>query len=288
MLRLFVTGSHNSFTGRLEKYGDLDTEYPQWLNDLLNNWMKLEDIAKEKIYNWSKTQDTSFTDQLRIGVRYFDLRISVRNGDFYLSHTLYAQRVQDAFTEIKSFLNCHPTEVILLDINHLYGFDSATTHEKLVSVIRQVFGNELCPYQNIFQVTLEHIWSQKQQVLVFYHDSDTTARHHFLWPASNITSPWPNLSNENDLLRYLNDRLWLGRNNDIFYVTQAVLTPDADFILTHYEGSLKQDMSLSSRFLSWLQSKHSGYDGINVFIMDFINESYTASVIELNKYYYLK
>lgn len=63
---------------------------------------------------WSKTQTYSAVDQLKSGVRYFDLRLATKRGcdKIYFVHGLYSCCVDEVLNEINDFLNEHPKEVI--------------------------------------------------------------------------------------------------------------------------------------------------------------------------------
>lgn len=46
--------------------------------------------------------------------------------------------------QISSFLSAHAREVVFLDFNHFYGVQNLH-HEKLVTMLKEVFGDKLCP-----------------------------------------------------------------------------------------------------------------------------------------------
>lgn len=62
---------------------------------------------------WSKTQNSNVTDQLKSGIRYFDLRLATKKGsnNIYFVHGLYSCCVIEVFLLINDFLNEHPKEV---------------------------------------------------------------------------------------------------------------------------------------------------------------------------------
>lgn len=74
----------------------------RWLGPCLTHLMS----------RWSITQSLDTTQQLNMGIRYFDLRIATRDDDeIYFVHGLYADNVRGPLDEIKSFLETHPREV---------------------------------------------------------------------------------------------------------------------------------------------------------------------------------
>lgn len=73
----------------------------------------------------------------------------------HFSHTIFPQFVTDHVTcvllqvragleQISTFLSSHSREVVFLDFNHFYGVQNLH-HEKLVAMLREVFGDKLCP-----------------------------------------------------------------------------------------------------------------------------------------------
>lgn len=46
--------------------------------------------------------------------------------------------------QISTFLSSHSREVVFLDFNHFYGVQNLH-HEKLVAMLKEVFGDKLCP-----------------------------------------------------------------------------------------------------------------------------------------------
>lgn len=53
-------------------------------------------------------------------------------------------KVREGLEQISSFLSAHAREVVFLDFNHFYGVQNLH-HEKLVGMLREVFGEKLCP-----------------------------------------------------------------------------------------------------------------------------------------------
>lgn len=53
-------------------------------------------------------------------------------------------KVRAGLEQISSFLSTHAREVVFLDFNHFYGMQNLH-HEKLVTMLKEVFGEKLCP-----------------------------------------------------------------------------------------------------------------------------------------------
>lgn len=107
----------------------------------------------------------SVKEQLLAGVRYFDLRISHPPGrlwgetsDFNLVHALYGPTVKEFLTELRLFLDRHPKEVVLLDVNHVFGM-CTQSRLRLKKMLVEVLGRErLCPQMDPEECSLDALW----------------------------------------------------------------------------------------------------------------------------------
>ncbi len=241
------------------------------------------------MYDWSLTQSLNVTQQLEAGIRYFDIRLSLRLdvGGLYIVHGLYGMAIQLVLQEIASFLDHHCKEVVLLDFNHLYDM-TEELHKKFLAQIKETFGSKLCPNQDISAVTLQNLWKLNQQVLVCYHHP--LATHDMLvWPGDVIMSPWPNQTSSEKLLHILEKNYELGAVSAAFYVTQGVLTPDVLFVIEHIESSLYASLcqKVAEPVVQWLTKKQAigaGKRGINICILDYVQlAKYTDIVLALNQ-----
>jgi hypothetical protein len=51
-------------------------------------------------------------------------------------HSFRGPAVAPALQQVAAFLREHPSEVLLLDFNHLYGFDGTHRHLELLRLVR--------------------------------------------------------------------------------------------------------------------------------------------------------
>jgi hypothetical protein len=85
-------------------------------NPLIGPW-----LVKPIIYRWARCQHATIQDQLKFGIRYFDLRVG-KNGDkMCILHALYGLEVLQVLLDLKEFLDKHEQEVVILDLQHFYG-----------------------------------------------------------------------------------------------------------------------------------------------------------------------
>lgn len=116
------------------------------------------------------------SEQLAIGIRYFDLRICPTvdarrssKSPFSFTHGLIGDLVRPKLEEINEFLHENPQEIVLLDFNHFYDFNEKCGHQELIDLIHVVFGEKLCTTaKTIHECTLNYLWQRKQQVILLY------------------------------------------------------------------------------------------------------------------------
>lgn len=70
-------------------------------------------------------------------------------------------QVREGLEQISSFLSAHAREVVFLDFNHFYGVQNLH-HEKLVAMLKEVFGDKLCPVVFAQEVTQTHLMLGRQ------------------------------------------------------------------------------------------------------------------------------
>lgn len=74
-------------------------------------------LAPSKIVRWCKTQNYTIAEQLQLGIRFFDFRVSIEpDGELYLSHGLRGEKLSMVLTEMRRFCKTHPHEIIMVKI----------------------------------------------------------------------------------------------------------------------------------------------------------------------------
>eukprot|EP01065_Artemidia_motanka_P040681 TRINITY_DN513_c0_g1_i1.p1 TRINITY_DN513_c0_g1~~TRINITY_DN513_c0_g1_i1.p1 ORF type:complete len:488 (+),score=203.39 TRINITY_DN513_c0_g1_i1:58-1464(+) len=124
VLDMALPGTHDSMTWDLSNTVADDTnDLPTWASWILHN---IHDLfyAAEFIHEQAQTQGLSVLGQLQTGVRFIDMRMtftappkdsSLHDYDWYSIHLVESnQPVYNYFKDIKSFLDTHPTEVVVV------------------------------------------------------------------------------------------------------------------------------------------------------------------------------
>lgn len=137
-------GSHNSFTYSITNHSPPSPDNSICRLDICLPRSFLSRI----LYPWSVTQSLSLVDQLEAGIRYFDFRICARqkclnkckNGEsgFYLVHGLYANLLSAELQSILGFLQANPREVLIVDCNHCYYFETDEQKDCFESTVLKV------------------------------------------------------------------------------------------------------------------------------------------------------
>ena len=98
---------------------------------------------------WSVTQPLTVSEQLQMGVRYFDLRASwdAVTMQARVAHGTVGVLLEEVFGQVAHFLQSFEgvcRELLILDINHMYNFDREA-HLSLIGHIDQLLAPWLVP-----------------------------------------------------------------------------------------------------------------------------------------------
>ncbi|KAJ7415259.1 hypothetical protein WISP_78996 [Willisornis vidua] len=239
-----IKGSHDSFSFYIDEASPVGPEQPETVQNFVSVFGT---VAKKLMRKWLATQTMNFTSQLGAGIRYFDLRISTKprdpDNELYFAHGLFSAKVKEGLEEINAFLSEHPKEVVFLDFNHFYGMQKCH-HEKLVQMLKDTYGNKMCPAIFAHEVTLQYLWEKEHQVLVFYH-SPVAVEVAFLWPGQMMPAPWANTTDPEKLIQFLQASITERRKKGSFFISQVVLTPKASTVVKGVASGLRETITES-------------------------------------------
>uniref|UniRef100_A0A3B4ZIC7 Phosphatidylinositol specific phospholipase C X domain containing 3 n=1 Tax=Stegastes partitus TaxID=144197 RepID=A0A3B4ZIC7_9TELE len=242
LTNLAIPGSHDSFSFYIDEASPVGPEQPETVQNFVSVFGT---VAKKLMRKWLATQTMNFTSQLEAGIRFFDLRISTKprdpDNELFFAHGLFSATVREGLEQISSFLSAHAREVVFLDFNHFYGVQNLH-HEKLVAMLKEVFGDKLCPVVFAQEVTLQYLWEKEYQVLVFYHHP-MALEVPFLWPGQMMPSPWANTTDPEKLVQFLQASVTDRRRKGTFFVSQVVLTPKASTVMKGVASGLRETIT---------------------------------------------
>ena len=158
-------GSHNSFSSDLDVNAGIGTDVPSAVKTFGT-------IFRDVVQRYSSTQKYSLTEQLHHGIRYFDFRVSTKPGtnSLHFIHAFFScTAVEKELKEINTFLSSHPKEIVFLDFNHFYEMNDGH-HKQLLETIEKTFQEKLCMFVGVENATLNMLWENNLQVIVFYQD----------------------------------------------------------------------------------------------------------------------
>ncbi|XP_022917292.2 PI-PLC X domain-containing protein 3 [Onthophagus taurus] len=282
---LAIPGSHDSFTSSIKSSSPISPD----AGELLQRMNCMGPMFRSVIRRWVRTQEFNALTQLQVGIRYFDLRISTKEGthQLYFVHGLYSDEIDSVLRELIQFLDNHPKELVILDCQHFYEFTLAD-HRRLISYIKGRFNSKLVPVSSSMDfLTLEYTQKHDYQVIIIYRCNEI-GNDKLLWPGWNFPNPWPETTNKSELIKFLDDEL-KRRNNFTALITQFLLTPTPGSILKRFYSSLKSSCvdPIDQMKYRWLLEQ-SPKEKLNIVIADFIdmnNSKFPKCVISLNKVY---
>lgn len=284
IIHLAIPGSHNTTTYTIERFNDVGADESAVIQ-FLGRYFPI--ISKPIIFNWSVTQYDTVKEQLNGGIRYLDLRLATKpNSDsIYFLHGLYGSEVSEPLDQVEKWLSSHPNEVLILDFQHFYSF-TEVNHQHLIAKIRNIFRSKLCPvYNRLDHISLQWLASESYQVFVIYRNI-IAKNYTDLWPSGLWPTPWPDTTNSEQMVEFLNEKIQ-SRSPNTGFVSQCLLTPDTLYVMRHICGSLHRDLATKCRLASlpWINGNKPGPGGMNIVITDFVSYSdflFPKTVIQRN------
>ena len=163
----------------------------------------------QRIYG---TAGSQFAD----GIRYVDVRLSYEpDGQIYIEHGLRGASVDDVISQVASFAETHPKEVLLVNMARMTtGVPTSSwtpqMHEVLVAKLQEGLGSRMAPDSLGTSATLRDFWAIDRNVVLMYSDGAVAAAHDNLWSSDILFQPWPNVAAVGPLFnanyRYLGER----------------------------------------------------------------------------------
>lgn len=203
----FPTSTHpyQSWMGNLK-------QYPQFLETKINNIIfpgshdsGTYGTGEGAVDSDARTQSLSVTEQLYHGIRYFDLRpqISVSKGYYYIAHGIWksynylafkgdgpTKQNQDCiFKDIRSFLESHPDEILILKFQSFESFgtdDYVDLKDLLLTYFRLPGSFDVVTLDHgtaaaINQQTVQSLLDAKKRVFVFFDEENVPQDKPDIW-----------------------------------------------------------------------------------------------------------
>ncbi|XP_063068030.1 PI-PLC X domain-containing protein 1-like [Engraulis encrasicolus] len=349
---LAIPGSHDSMAYCLDTSGDLEPDIPSWYPNLEEVF---PGVYKYIIKRWTSTQALSITQQLDVGVRFFDMRIArlpdEDDGTLYFAHILYTTAtVLRTFRQMSKWLAEHPKEVVIISCSNFNSM-SDDDHQAFITQLMEIFSHTLYAFdQNDLQggnsnnlpmpptdatwwtfrtpafyvdyttdpnpnvhcialyysvlfwlqvtPTLQDCWEKNHQVILSYADQKQAANQELLWPEIDYWKANPKAGDEEvgygsvaekraeEVVEYLTNRLQKeGRDEAKFFVSGLNVTAVEYDVLGDPLGELvKWASDARPQLMQWAikQQPGPGHNCINILAMDFVDQEFVQTVININ------
>ncbi len=279
---IIMPGSHDTFTYSLDKKSSIGPDESKKIKDLVK---RCGPLGRSLVYRWSVCQRLNCLDQLANGVRYLDFRLAKNklDGTIRVIHALFGCTVKDALNQVKTFIDKHQSEILVLDFQHNYALNDKD-RQYLSGLTRQTFGNLLEPApKNGDCPTLAAMLKANRRIIAV--NPFTKGDSGLFWPRNSCLNPWANTTNTNTLGKFLDSGL-KSRDRKKLFVSQAILTPSTSTIVKYLLfGSLESKLAKQcNEFVDreWLQQR--GLEGQpNIIMVDFVDMREMAKkIVQLN------
>ncbi|KAF0694386.1 Aste57867_14726 [Aphanomyces stellatus] len=285
--QITLLGSHNSGTYDIRgktTSGDCDAKLAPYIK-------RIPGVALF-VRQWAKCQRLTVAHQLEAGIRYLDVRVQVSpdGTSMRLCHSICGIDLDDFLDQVKGFLDAHPLELVVLDVNHIYVSEETHHAHVLTRIIDRLGGTaRIAPTAMPPSTSLHAFRAANVQVAVLYHH-DPTALSHNVWPSHHITSPWPNVPTKAEVFAAaktnLADRLnQLATETHQLHVLQLVPTARGGDLIKHF-SVLGFSKPVLKDAPAWLVAETStALHGCNVVLVDdcgFNQHAMAAAVAAIN------
>ena len=298
MSQVKIPATHDSGTSPISEFIDFSNDVqsdpalmliPQ-LVYVFGQYGLNQSLVKAFVAPWFKNQACSVADQLRHGIRHFDLRVCVRPGiigpnKFYSCHGILGENYVSMLTDIRDFMDAKANsgnhEFVSLDFNHLYGFNAQLNNEFL-NMTRSIVGPSIVP--GSFGRTVNDLKKDQSRLFVWYADTVAAAAWN-VSKSSDLPTPW---ANRQDMVSLVAD-LKAGVNNrvdfDHGYVTQFVMTPDLNMMVSGIISGQSSVLDVANNWYGdiattlrdqFMRAK------INIVNTDFYSKDFLETLITMN------
>ncbi len=144
-----LPGTHDSGTEPIDNNSKLGPDATDQFKEVYKHYSYYpfgRMTAGEYFSGWCRSQKYNTADQLKMGIRYFDLRACKKSDadEVWITHSLLAQPIADVCWAVKDFLKKHPKEIVILDLNH-FAKVGQDLHTEFGHWLMDTFGDLLIP-----------------------------------------------------------------------------------------------------------------------------------------------
>eukprot|EP00563_Minutocellus_polymorphus_P020232 CAMPEP_0197715500 /NCGR_PEP_ID=MMETSP1434-20131217/624_1 /TAXON_ID=265543 /ORGANISM="Minutocellus polymorphus, Strain CCMP3303" /LENGTH=430 /DNA_ID=CAMNT_0043299615 /DNA_START=191 /DNA_END=1483 /DNA_ORIENTATION=+ len=290
LAQLTLPGTHNSAAYDLStQFNENDPQYTYIQEASFGVDLPNKMIAPFAC-RFALTQSLSISEQLRAGIRYFDLRVDydTETSSFRIFHLLFGLPIQDILKQIQDFIQMHPSEIVVIEIRELLSSSvTAQKKQELTQIILDSIGSALYPVTNALP-TIGEMQTGGTTVIVAVQDGDINSSSDMIWPTSGtIRDTFANTVDVQEMNKYNQERL-VEFNSDgnqfLFNKLSWILTPNTDYLKDSLlRGSIfrlaKEDANPA---LIDFAAKNDGVQLGNILIIDYVEQSPLFDVLGLS------
>lgn len=294
-----MLGAHNAFSSEITYFSEPGID----AHDIFSHPAAFP--IKGYLIRQSVTQRASTKELLEDGIRYFDMRLTYKNHQFYTVHNYMSEPLEDVLQAFQDFHESIHGEFILIDIQHISGVDyqSVEHYQSLMEVfhtydmIEESFFEPTIP---LHSVTFGDVTNNKQKTSYVILDKFDVEHKETYQYVSNMRSSWPNKDRAEDIINYLVDEsnmiAQMDKNTLNFRVMQAVATTALnvrgvmksimDWSVIHRATRLNQMLYDHESFERWMTT-------MPIIMLDFTNnntngllDDYMSRIISYNQAFF--
>jgi len=222
-----MLGAHDAFSNEINVFSKIDP----YADGIFNGFTGK--ILKGLLVRQSITQIADTKELLNSGVRYFDVRLTYTDNNWYTKHNYISEKFDTIAEDIVNYLDNYTGEFLILDFQHISGLDYDDKDDYLI--YREMLDNfGLLSYnftntsKSLGEITYTQITNNKANSNVVIIDKFTYANKETYHYESSITSNWANSDDFDIVIQFLKDESINSKNtiapNTSFKVMQAVTT----------------------------------------------------------------
>lgn len=213
--------------------------------------------------NWTKTQDLTIIEQLKLGIRQLDIRVAYLNNCYYVSHTFKCCILEDVLRDIIQF-NKQNNEIVVVTIKPDWEHRQTINKDKLYQFIDTILDtNIVIHYKNAkdFNGDLSYndLKTNNKRILMIY----------------DIGSHWLNKPTIKEW------KIEYDKIGTLDYSKYNML----DFVLTPTEEYIKKNIFSSIKNMAGVlrpEMEKTLVKNWNVINGDFVDKSFVDSIINYN------
>lgn len=289
--KLKLPGSHDSGAHKINYETSLKSVLAQE-----NRWFKIAcklggkiKLINKYITKWALANDRSVYDQLMLGIRYFDFRITyITDVGFIVSHAFMCERLNDVLFDIKCFLDNHEGESVVLHVKHDYNQRKSMNGQTLavINCIKSGIGQYLYPQISEYPSLQDMTLTNKRVLCIYPHTNNVD-----IWSEDKFSAPWKDTSNIQEKLKAINQD-FLQMESDYYNVISYELTPNSKDIwksvLFGWTGFVKgrnglRELARTMQAELNVTLEENNKDNLSVIKTDYPNSEFVEIIIKLNE-----